>query len=202
MGLNRESDRKPELMIIIASMRDGRAGLPVGRWFEHVAGQHGQFEVTVADLKEIDLPLMTEPNHPRMKKYTQPKTWEWSERVDAADAFVFVMPEYNYGASAPLVNAIDYLYQEWQYKPVGIVSYGGVSGGLRAAQHIKPKVTTLNMHPLAQGVAIQSVHDHIDDGVFKPIEPVASSANDMLDALVTWESALREMRAPVASAAD
>ena len=202
MSLNGQTQRKPTLMIIIASMREGRAGLPVGRWFEHAAERHGGFDVTVADLKEIDLPLMTEPNHPRMKKYTQPKTWEWSERVDAADAFVFVMPEYNYGVAAPLVNAIDYLYQEWQYKPVGIVSYGGVSGGLRAAQHVKPKVTTLNMHPLSTGVAIQSVHDHIDDGVFKPIEPVVSSANDMLDALVTWESALREMRAPVASAAD
>ena len=196
MGLNGQGSDRPNLMIVIASIRDGRAGISVGRWFERVAEEHGGFDVTVADLKEIDLPLMTEPNHPRMRQYTQPKTWAWSDRVDQADAFVFVMPEYNYGVSAPLVNALDYLYQEWQYKPVGLVSYGGVSGGLRAAQHVKQKVTTLNMHPLAQGVTVQFVANHIEDGVFVPEDQHISAAGDMLDALVRWEHALREMRVP------
>ena len=58
------------------------------------------------------------------------------------------MPEYNYGFNAPLKNAIDYLHWEWQYKPVGLVSYGGVSGGTRAAQMIKQVVTTLKMVPI------------------------------------------------------
>jgi NAD(P)H-dependent FMN reductase len=202
MGLNGHSDRKPTLMIIIASMRDGRAGKPVGDWFERVAREHGGFDIMVADLKEIDLPLMTEPNHPRMKTYTQPSTWAWSERVEAADAFVFVMPEYNYGVSAPLVNALDYLYHEWQHKPVGLVSYGGVSGGLRAAQHVKQKITTLNMMPIPQGVTIQAIGKQVEDGVFRPSEPHVSSANDMLDGLRKWEAALSTMRQPVASAAD
>jgi NAD(P)H-dependent FMN reductase len=136
MSANGQFAEKPNLMVIIASMRDGRAGRAVGDWFAQVAQDHGWFDVTVADLKEIDLPLMTEPHHPRLRQYTQPKTMEWSAMVDAADAFVFVMPEYNYAATAPLINAIDYLVQEWAYKPVGLVSYGGVSGGLRAAQSI------------------------------------------------------------------
>ncbi len=202
MGLNGQPERTPTLMIVIASMRDGRAGKPVGEWFERVAREHGGFDVTVADLKEIDLPLMTEPNHPRMKRYTQPKTWAWSERVEAADAFAFVMPEYNYGASAPLINALDYLSQEWAYKPVGLVSYGGVSGGLRAQQHLKPKLSTLNMHPVKEGVSIHLVANHIDDGVFTPIDSHVSSANDMLDSLLRWESALSTMREPIPTAAD
>lgn len=202
MGLNGTSDRTPTLMIVIASMRDGRAGLPVGEWFEGVAREHGGFDIDVADLKEIDLPLMTEPNHPRLGTYTQPHTWAWSERVAAADAFVFVMPEYNYGASAPLINALDYLFREWHHKPVGLVSYGGVSGGLRGAQHIKQKITTLSMMPLSQGVAIQFVNDHIADGVFQPSDAQASSATDMLDALQAWEAALRTMREPAPAAAD
>jgi NAD(P)H-dependent FMN reductase len=202
MGLNGQSDRTPTLMIIIASIRDGRAGLPVGEWFEHVAREHGGFDITVADLKEIALPPMTEPNHPRRKAYTQPTTWAWSERVEAADAFAFVMPEYNYGVNAPLVNALDYLFHEWQYKPVGLVSYGGASGGLRAAQHVKPIVTTLGMMPLPQGVSIQFVHEHIRDGVFRPSDYHVSAANDMLGALLKWEAALSTMREPVASAAD
>jgi NAD(P)H-dependent FMN reductase len=132
---------KPRLLIIIASTRPGRVGLPVGQWFHERATSHGGFEVEVADLAEWNLPFMDEPNHPRLRQYTQPHTQRWSATVDRADGFVFVMPEYNNGFNAPLKNAIDYLYQEWQYKPVGFVSYGGTSGGLRAVQMAKLVVT-------------------------------------------------------------
>jgi NAD(P)H-dependent FMN reductase len=62
-------------------------------------------------------------------QYTHQHTRDWSAKVAEADAFVFVMPEYNFGCNAELKKAIDYLHREWQYKPVGLVSYGGVSGG-------------------------------------------------------------------------
>jgi NAD(P)H-dependent FMN reductase len=189
-------DQKPRLMVIIASVRDGRVGKAVGEWFTACAKEHGAFEVTVADLKELDLPLMTEPNHPRLQQYTQDKTIQWAAMVDAADAFALVMPEYNYSATAPLINALDYLVQEWAYKPVGLVSYGGVSGGLRAQQHIKPLITGLNMMPLKEGVTIQSVSNQIDKetGAFRPIDSHGSSSATMLDALVKWEGALRTLR--------
>jgi NAD(P)H-dependent FMN reductase len=189
-------------MIIIASVRDGRAGVPIGQWFEQAARDHGGFDVTVADLKEIDLPLMTEPNHPRLRQYTQPKTWAWSERVDAADAFVFVMPEYNFTVTAPLVNALDYLVHEWAYKPAGLVTYGGISGGLRAAQHLKPKLNALNMHPVKEAVTIPFAARQLNEGVFTPNESQERSAADMLDSLFRWERAMRELRVPAASAAD
>lgn len=189
--------RKPKLLVVIASVRDGRVGRSVGDWFAGFAEEHGGFEVEIADLKEIDLPLMTEPNHPRLKQYTQEKTWEWSRTVEAADAFAFVMPEYNYFATAPLISAIDYLVQEWAYKPVGIVSYGGVSGGLRAAQSIKPLITSMNMVPLKEQVMIQFVANQVDKeaGTFTAIESHESSATTMLDSLLRWEQALAPMRA-------
>lgn len=195
---NMQLDGKPRLMVVIASVREGRVGRAVGEWVASFATEHGSFDVTVADLKEIDLPLMTEPNHPRLKQYTQEKTKEWSAMVDAADAFVFVMPEYNFFATAPLINAIDYLVQEWAYKPVGLVSYGGVSGGLRAAQSIKPLITSMNMMPLKDGVAIQFVSKQIngETGRFVPIDSHESSASAMLDALVQWEKAMHQFRTP------
>jgi NAD(P)H-dependent FMN reductase len=188
---------KPELLIVIASVRDGRKGTIIGDWIADAAKTHGAFDVKVADLKQIDLPLMTEPNHPRLKQYTQPKTWEWSRTVDSADAFVFVMPEYNFGAIAPLINALDYLAEEWAYKPVGLVTYGGVSGGLRAAQDIKPRITTMNMMPIKQSVTIPFFTEHIDTetGTFTPNDLHRISATDMLDELVKWDAAMRTIRA-------
>ena len=93
---------KPKLQIIIASTRPGRVGLPIGRWFEQCAIAHGAFEVEVADLAEINLPFLDEPNHPVQQRYTKQHTLDWSARIAASDAFVFVMPEYNHSYSAPL----------------------------------------------------------------------------------------------------
>src|SRR4051812_46674182 len=118
-----------KLEIIIASTRPNRVGLPVARWIETEARTHGGFdEVELVDLAEVDLPFMNEPHHPRLRDYQLQHTKDWSAKVDSADAFVFVMPEYNYGFTAPLKNAIDYLHHEWRYKPVGLVSYGGGGG--------------------------------------------------------------------------
>jgi NAD(P)H-dependent FMN reductase len=201
MSTNGTPGEKPRLLIVIGSVRDGRVGKAVGDWFARFAAEQGAFDISVADLKELDLPLMTEPNHPRLRRYTQEKTKQWSGIVDAADAIVLVMPEYNYAATAPVINAIDYLVHEWAYKPVGLVSYGGVSGGLRAAQSIKPLLTSLNMMPIKDGVMIQFIANQIDQstGEFQPIDSHISSAQTMLAGLQLWEAALRTMRAPVAA---
>src|SRR5690242_5860222 len=98
MDFDRMDEREAaplRLLIIIASTRPGRVGLPVGQWFSERAREHGGFEVSVADLAELALPFMDEPNHPRLRLYTHQHTKEWSALVDAADAFVFVSPEYN-----------------------------------------------------------------------------------------------------------
>jgi NAD(P)H-dependent FMN reductase len=149
------------------------------------------------DLAEVDLPFMDEPNHPRLQQYEHDHTRRWSATVARADAFLFVMPEYNYGFTAPLKNAIDFLHVEWQYKPVGLVSYGGVSAGTRAAQMVKQVVTTLKMVPLFEAVSIPFVTQFIDDeGQVVPNETMISSATAMLDELVRITAALRPLRAP------
>jgi NAD(P)H-dependent FMN reductase len=192
----------PRLQIIVASTRPGRVGLPVAEWFRDRAAKHGGFEVELVDLAEWNLPFMDEPNHPRLRRYTHQHTKNWSASVERADAFVFVMPEYNYGFTAPLKNAIDYLNHEWQHKPVGLVSYGGVSAGTRAAQMIKQVVTTLKMVPVADAVSIPFVAQFIDDeGQLRANEVMEASATAMLDELVRWTAALASLRAPGTPAA-
>lgn len=185
----------PKLLIVIASTRPGRVGLPVGRWFQAQAVQHGGFEVEVADLAEIRLPFMDEPYHPRLRKYTHQHTKDWSARVEAADAFVFVMPEYNYGYTAPLKNALDYLFAEWAHKPVGFVSYGGVAAGTRAQQLLKPVVVALRMVPAGESVMIPFVARFVtDEGEFRPEESVGKTAAAMLDELRRLHGALAPLR--------
>ncbi|MGW4806344.1 NADPH-dependent FMN reductase [Kitasatospora sp. NPDC004272] len=189
-----------KLEIIVASTRPGRVGPSVARWIDSEAVAHAGFtEVETVDLAEVGLPFMNEPHHPRLGRYVHQHTRDWSAKVAEADAFVFVMPEYNYGYNAELKNAIDYLHNEWQYKPVGMVSYGGVSAGTRAAQMIKQVVTTLKMTPVFEAVSIPFVQQFLDDDRrLVPNEIMSSSARAMLDELVRLTGALRPLRAPVA----
>jgi NAD(P)H-dependent FMN reductase len=188
-------DAMPSLGIIIASTRPGRIGLPVADWFIAAAREHGGFEITVLDLAEINLPFVDEPSHPRLRAYTHEHTKRWSAIVDGIDAFVLIMPEYNYGFTAPLKNALDYLHHEWAYKPVGLVSYGGVAAGTRAAQQIKQVVTALRMFPLFEAVSIPFVANFLDDdGRVQPNETMVQAAKMMLDELVRVEAALRALR--------
>jgi NAD(P)H-dependent FMN reductase len=187
----------PRLHIIVASTRPGRVGLPVAEWFRDRAVKHGGFEVELVDLAEWNLPFMDEPHHPRLRRYTHQHTKNWSASVERADAFAFVMPEYNYGFTAPLKNAIDYLHGEWYHKPVGLVSYGGVAAGARAAQMIKQVVTTLKMVPLVEAVTIPFVAQFLDDdGKIRANEVMDAASTAMLDELVRWTGALAALRAP------
>jgi NAD(P)H-dependent FMN reductase len=184
-----------KLMIVIASTRPGRVGLPVAEWFTGVAEEHGAFELDVVDLAELDLPFMDEPNHPRLRRYEHQHTKDWSARVDAADAFVFITPEYNHGFNAPLKNAIDFLHEEWRYKPVGFVSYGGVAAGTRAMQMLKPVVSVLKMTPVSEAVNIPFVAKLIDDdGRLEPDETMKPAAVAMLAELERMTGALGTLR--------
>jgi NAD(P)H-dependent FMN reductase len=114
--------------------------------------------------------------------------------VDAADAFVFVTSEYNHGYPAPLKNAIDDLNQEWKDKPLGFVSYGGVSAGTRAVQQLGQVVTAIKLYPVAEAVNIPFVAQFIEDGVLRANEVMQQAAVAMLDELALMERALRGLR--------
>src|ERR1700730_12676591 len=119
-----------KLLVIIASTRPGRVGLPIANWAISEIEKHEGFELDVADLALMDLPMLDEHHHPVHRNYTKPHTIAWSKRVDAADAILIVTPEYNHGMPGSLKNAMDFLYDEWNYKPVALVNYGGMAGSL------------------------------------------------------------------------
>ena len=183
-----------KLQVIIASTRPGRVGKPVGDWFVAQAKQDERFDVQVADLAEINLPFLDEPKHPAMQQYQHQHTRDWSARIAASDAFVFVEPEYNYGICAPLKNALDFLFNEWAHKPAAIVSYGGVSAGLRAAEHSQQVMNALQMMVIKPAVSIPMVAQMVKDGTFEPTDIVEKSVKPMLDELHRWGVTLEDMR--------
>lgn len=183
------------LMIIVGSVRPGRIGLPIAEWVHRAVSSDGRFECDWVDLKELDLPFMDEPQHPKLQEYTQQHTFEWSARVDKADAFIFVSPEYNLSYAPSLKNALDYLSREWWRKPLGHVSYGGISGGTRGVTALRPVEICVGLVPTGANVAIPWAVTQInDEGVFVPLESQEKVLAAQLSELVELDGALRTLR--------
>ncbi|MCJ8159884.1 NADPH-dependent FMN reductase [Sphingomonas sp. LaA6.9] len=184
-----------KLNIIIGSTRPGRVGPLVASWAKEEATQHGKFDVELVDLAAFSLPLLDEASHPKAQQYANEPTRRWSASVASADAFLFVTPEYDYFAPAALVNAVQTLMPEWFYKTAGVVSYGGISGGLRSAQVLRQLLGNLNVHALPQVIPVPNFSQFIgDDGVFGPNQPMKDGINDLLDELHKWAVALKTLR--------
>ena len=189
------------LNIIIGSTRPGRVGPVVAKWLDEAAREHGKFDVRLVDLADFHLPLLDEPTHPAMQQYAHEPTKRWSQSVDSADAFIFVTPEYDYFAPAALVNAVQVLMKEWAYKPAAVLSYGGISGGLRSAQVLRQLLGNVNVYALNQPVPVPMASQFIgEDRVFRPGESTKAGVKVMLDELYKVASALKVLRPEPAKA--
>ncbi|MFT3693773.1 MAG: NAD(P)H-dependent oxidoreductase [Kofleriaceae bacterium] len=183
-----------KLGIVISSVRVGRAGSAVGDWFRERVCSHAGFESVIVDLQEWNLPAFSEPQHPRLKKYQFEHTKRWSAAVDALDAFALVVPEYNHGAPPALLNALDYLVDEWAYKPAVFVSYGGVSAGTRAVSMLTLTLNSLKIVPIYEAVSIPFVSSALVDGTYPGSEIQNQAASLALSELLRWAVALKTLR--------
>jgi NAD(P)H-dependent FMN reductase len=111
------------------------------------------FETEVIDLRQWPLPLGDEPEVPATGIYIHEHTRRWSRKIAAADGYIFVTPQYNWGYPAALKNALDHLFKEWNGKAAVIVSYGH-HGGTKAAGQLRQVLEGLRMRPVATMPAI------------------------------------------------
>jgi len=177
------------LAILIGSTREGRFAPTVANWFAAEARRRAGLILDVIDLAETRLPDVLGGN-------PSPNVAAVAQRLARADAFVVVTPEYNHSFPAPLKTAIDWYSKEWQAKPVGFVSYGGVSGGLRAVEHLRQVFAELHAVTVRDTVSFHGVWAHFDPtGQPKDPSRYARAAKSMLDQLAWWARALREARA-------
>jgi NAD(P)H-dependent FMN reductase len=183
------------LKIITTTTRPGRKGPILAAWMADVAKKFPDFNIEVIDLGVLNLPMMDEAAHPRFQKYEHAHSKKWSATIDGADAFIFITAEYNYSMTAPIKNAIDYLFNEWANKPAAFVSYGGASGGTRAVQMLKQTLTTLKVVPVTEAVVLPFFAAMInDDGAFVSNEGIDKSADVMLAELLRWTAMLKPAR--------
>ncbi len=146
-----------KLMVIWGSSRQDRQGGVVADWVKTGAQKDGRFEVDFVDFQKTVLPFFDEPISPFSMKsagadYTHPEGKAWAERVAKADGFIIVTPEYNHGYTAVLKNALDWVGPEWVDKPVGFVSYGGISGGARVVEQLRTVTIELGLVQVANPI--------------------------------------------------
>ncbi|GAB2898079.1 NADPH-dependent FMN reductase [Streptomyces mayteni] len=184
------SDAPLKLAIVIGSIRDGRSGHTVGNWFKDEAGKHGAFDVDVVDMRDAPPPLILGNEPPAELAAT-------TEKLEAADAFVIVTPEYNHSYPASIKSLIDWHYTQWRAKPVGFVSYGGHACGLRAVEALRLVLAEMHAVTVRDCVSfgMYSGNGFGEDG--QPSEPEGANgaAKVLLDQIAWWATALKEAKA-------
>ncbi len=178
------------LAVIVGSARKGRFGPVVAAWFTDLVRQRDDFSVDVIDLATVNLPFDLDPTG--IDSGDGPDNV--APRLDAADGFVIVTPEYNHSFPAPLKNFIDWHPTQWQAKPIAFVCYGGVSGGLRAVEQLRQVFATLHAVTITETISFHGGQQRFGpDGQPISLEE-AEAAKRLLDRLAWWAVSLREAK--------
>ena len=160
---------KLNIKVILASVRDGRFGDKPAKWIAEIAKEVENFTVELLDLKDYPLPIFSEAISPAyvQGEYANPLVNRWAEKISSADGFIVVTPEYNHGYPSSLKNNIDYLYKEWNKKPIAFVGYGTTGGAFSVGQ-IRQVAIELQMAPIRIAVHIASPWNLVlKDGTLK-----------------------------------
>lgn len=188
------SPHRPRIQVVLGSTRQNRAGEQVAQWITRLAASRGDLDVELVDLREFPLPFFDAPVSPKRELADDPRVRAWAAKVAEADGYVLVTPEYNYGYPAVLKNALDSIYYEWNDKPVGLVGYGAVGGGLRAVMQLRQVVVELGLVQAHAHVIVPWAGRAFDDDGQPRDEIAGRMASAMLDEVVEWAHLLRGKR--------
>ena len=189
MNIPSLNDAPVRLAVIVGSTREGRFGPTVANWFVEHAERRGDLAIDVVDLADFDIPSQFGPAGSAAMA-------PFRARIGLADAFAVVTPEYNHGYPAVLKQAIDFVGTEWHAKPVGFVSYGGISGGLRAVEQLRQVFAEMHAVTIRDGVSLHYGWNLFDEAgaMHEPENPLVA-VKVMLDELTWFARALRTARA-------
>ena len=190
-----------QLKVIVGSTRSGRAADLVIPWIGRRTREDARFDVELLDLRDWPLPMFVESiatlGDMHDPTYSDPMVKRWNGIVAAADAYLFVTPEYNHSIPAALKNAIDSVFASFAFrnKPAAVVAYsGGAVGGARAADDLAQIGVEAELVPLRNNVLIPFVQEAFDETGAPKNPQVDRVAGIMLDDLAWWARALHEAR--------
>lgn len=194
---------KLKIQVILGTTRTGRYGDKPAHWIRGRLAEHAEVEAELVDLRDWPLPMFDQPRAPARvadSQYGHPLANQWAAKIGEADGFVIVAAEYNHGYTAVLKNALDWIFREWNRKPVTFVGYGGV-GGSRAIEQLRQVAVELELAPIRHAVHLQrdiyiatmKETAPANPALFAAVEPAAKI---MIDELVWWGHALRRARKP------
>ncbi|NTW22698.1 NAD(P)H-dependent oxidoreductase [Candidatus Falkowbacteria bacterium] len=186
---------KPKIKIILASIREERAGAKVADWLMDIVRQDSQADFELLDLRDYPLPMFSDavPPSARQGPHPDPTARRWLEKIDDGDGFIVVTPEYNHGYPAALKNAYDYGYKEWNEKAIGFVGYGGAAGGSRSVEQQRLVAAELRMYSVRDQVLIPFIWSAFDDdGHLKNEDNHAKNARLVIDSVVSLAGKLKK----------
>lgn len=188
-----------DIKVIAGSTREGRFSDKAATWIEEEIKKQKGVTVEVLDLRDYEMPFFNESVSPSYKQepYKNEAVARFTKKIEEGDAFVIVTPEYNHGTSGVLKNALDWVYQEWNNKPVAFVSYGSV-GGARAIEQLRLVAVELQMAPIRNAIHIPGEqYFPVVFGKTKASELFAlqtEKAEAMIAQLLWWAHALKNAR--------
>lgn len=188
-------DDKLKIKVIVGSTRKGRFSDKPALWmYEEIKKMDG-IDADLLDLRDYPMPFLEEETFPSASggRYSNRDVQRWSNKIEEADAFVIVTPEYNHGYPAVLKNALDHLYKEWNKKPVGFISYGGVAGA-RSVEQLRLVSLELQMIPIRNAIHIPAYWNLLDEKGNLKIESLQEKVESFLSQLILWGKLLKQER--------
>ena len=150
------------ITIISGSVRNGRKSHQVAVALQKKFVAQGLTDTHIIDLADHNLPMLEE-------KYSSTSKMpsglaEIKAGLDSADALVFLSPEYHGSYTGALKNAIDYFWEEFMRKPIGVVSVAsGRFGGINASTEMQQLVLSLGAFPMPYKLLVPTVQHAFDE---------------------------------------
>lgn len=187
-----------KLKVILGSTRNARHGDKVGKLIMSLLKENKSFDAELIDLRDWNLPFFNEvASLPYLAgQYSDEIIKNWTTKIEEADAYVIITPEYNHGYPAVLKNALDYAYAEWKRKPVGFVGYSASQiGGARAVEQLRQVVAELHMADIRDAIYITNVFQAFtEQGDYINLDGLKPTFDNFISELTWWSETLKRGR--------
>jgi len=186
-----------KVLVFYGSYRAARVGIRMANFVTSELRTRGA-DAELIDAREIGLPILDRMYKEYPKGTAPPKMEELAGKIRAADAFVFVIGEYNWGPQPGLKNLTDHFLEEWYWRPAAVVSYSpGRLSGARASSAWHPILSEMGMIVVSSTLAVGPIAETFD-AQGEPIGDVSRVVRQafgrVADDLAWWTAAAKHQR--------